>query len=89
MATAGDGASPMELRRLPFGRMAEMHTDCITIVHHPDGRFRLEGAALDGTDSVSFGSTSSYATAEEAEAAGLAWAGGIGIRTLYIAHVER
>ena len=74
----------MEIKRLQLGGEAEPDTDCIKLQHLPDGRVRLEGAALDGSESTAIVGDSVYDSEEEAEAAGLAWADALGVKTLYV-----
>jgi hypothetical protein len=74
----------MEIVKLPEGEAAPRESDCISIVKGPDGRFLLNASALSGCsgddegeeedESVAVIGGDSYATYEEAEAAGLAWA---------------
>ena len=76
----------MDVRRLPVGEVAPPDADCIRLHHLADGRLRLEGSLLDGEESVSL-TQSFYRTQGEAEAAGLAWADGHGVATLYVSRL--
>jgi hypothetical protein len=70
----------MDIVRLPDGVAPDAEVNCITIQRGEDGRFHLNGTVLmacgdaDGMESVSLMGIAPYATFEEAEAAGLAWA---------------
>lgn len=80
----------MEIIKLAAGEMAAEDTDCIKINEAPDGRFTLVASALmecgdgDEMESVALVSSDPYASYEEAEAAGLAWAAEHCVATLYI-----
>ena len=81
----------MEIVKMPAGETADENTDCIKIGRIPDGRYSLVTSALvisddeaDAGDSEAVVGSDSYATYEEAEAAGLAWAAGLGVDTLYV-----
>ena len=78
----------MELIRLPAGEQAGMETDCIRVEELGDGTHRLTGSAMcageDEGTSVSLVGDLTYATAAEAECAGLAWAEGVGVTRLHI-----
>lgn len=69
----------MKIVRLPDGVAPEADVNCITIVHS-DGGYALTGTVLlicgdaDEAESVSLVGGDLYATFDEAEAAGLAWA---------------
>ena len=76
---------------MPAGETADKNTDCIKIGRTADGRYSLVTSALvisddeaDAGDSEAVVSSDSYAIYEEAEAAGLAWAAGLGVDTLYV-----
>lgn len=70
----------MKIVRLPIGQIASETCDCIQIQELPGGRHQLFGAALlqcgdsNEAESVSISSEHSYASYDDAEAAGLAWA---------------
>lgn len=70
----------MEITRLPEGESAPHDVDCVCIERREDGLFYLNGTALldcgdsDEAESVSMIGSDAYATFEDAEAAGLAWA---------------
>ena len=82
----------MEIVRLPPGVEADRDTDCIKIDRLSDGRFSLVTSALvdtdeqeeDEEDSEAVVSSEAYASYDEAEAAGLAWAAGLGVQKLYV-----
>lgn len=81
----------MEIINLPRGEMAADDVDCIHIARHDEGGFALTGSALvdcdDGTDaaeSICLVSGQPYETEDAAEAAGLAWANGQCVSTLYV-----
>jgi hypothetical protein len=78
----------MELIKLPVGAQADVDTDCIRIEQLGAGSFRLTGSALcqqeDEGASVSLMNGMTYATPNEAEAAGLAWAQSVGVERLFI-----
>jgi hypothetical protein len=78
----------MEIIRLPVGEPAPSDSDCIRIEEGPDGRYKMTASALcagegDG-DSVSIVDGPVFDTAQQAEEAGLAWAGDVGTEQLYI-----
>ncbi len=68
----------MDLIRLPIAEQADVNTDCIRIEELEDGSHRLTGPALcTGEDEDAFVSLIdglTFATRDEAEQAGLAWA---------------
>ncbi|WP_375390483.1 hypothetical protein [uncultured Sphingomonas sp.] len=78
----------MELIRLPLGVQADVDADCIRIEQLEAGSFQLTGSALcvaeDEGASVSLMNGLTYATPDEAEAAGLAWAESVGVHRLFI-----
>lgn len=84
----------MEIIKLPSAEQAGEDTDCIKIQRTPDGRFSLITSALvrcdseeedeDAGDSEAVISSESYATAEEAEAAGLAWASSLCVEKIFV-----
>ena len=86
----------MEIIKLPPGEHAGEDTDCIKIERTPDGRYSLITSALvecdndeeDAGDSEAVISSESYATSEEAEAAGLAWAASLCVDTIYVENCE-
>ena len=75
----------MDIVKLPPGEGAPADSDCISIERAPDGDYHLTGAVLDGEESIAMVGSGSYASREEAEAEGTAWAAGHGVRQLYIA----
>ena len=78
----------MDLVRLPIGKQASVDVDCIRIEEQSDGRWKLTATALcvdaDEADSASIVDSPAFATAAEAEAAGLAWAENVGVATLHV-----
>jgi hypothetical protein len=80
----------MEVIRLPTGQPAPPDVDCIGIDRLPDGGFNLNATALLQCDngaeaeSVSLIGAPPFATVEEAEAAGLAWAAEHCVARVYI-----
>ena len=82
----------MEIIRLPPGELADDDTDCIKIARTADGRYSLISSALvacddddeDQGDSEAVITSETYARYEEAEAAGLAWAAGLCVETIYV-----
>ncbi len=70
----------MEITRLPSGQRAPDEADCISVEEKPDGTFELQGAALincgDGeeAESVALVGLEPFASREQAEEVGLAWA---------------
>lgn len=81
----------MQIVKMPPGEMADEDTDCIKIGRTSDGRYSLVTSALvinndhtdaDESEAVVGGET--YATYEAAEAAGLAWAAGLGVDTIHV-----
>ena len=87
-ADPGNVAETMQLIRLPIGSPADVDTDCIRIEALEGGGHRLTGTALcaveDEGASVSLMNGLTYATRDDAEAAGVAWADSVGVRRLYI-----
>ena len=77
----------MDVRNMPFGEVAAPEADCIRLHLLGDGRVRLEGSALAGDESTTFFGQTLYASEEEAEAAGLAWADEMGVQTLYVSRL--
>jgi hypothetical protein len=82
----------MDIIKLPPGEMAGEDTDCIKIERTPDGRYSLITSALvacdndevDAGDSEAVISSGTYASCEEAEAAGLAWAASLCVERIYV-----
>ena len=70
----------MDIEKLPPGEIAPVDSDCIKITKRDDGRFTLITSALvqcdDDDEAVSEAVIGSeeYASYDEAEQAGLAWA---------------
>lgn len=82
----------MDIIKLPPGEMADKDTDCIKIERMADGRYSLITSALaacdtdeaDAGDSEAVISSEAYASPEEAEAAGLAWAESLCVARIYV-----
>ena len=80
----------MEILKLAPGVMASEDTDCIKINETPDGKFTLVASALmdcgdgENAESVALVSSDPYASYDEAEAAGLAWAEAHCVAKIYI-----
>jgi hypothetical protein len=85
----------MDIVKLAPGERAPEDSDCISIQEGADGRFLLNASALitcvqDGDeeeegDSAAVIGGSAYASYDEAEAAGLAWAADQCVEFLYVA----
>lgn len=81
----------MQIVKLPAGEAPLPDTDCIRIQQRDDGRFLLEGSVLfrcgdvDSAESVSLVGGDTYASYDDAEAAGLAWADDHCVETLHVA----
>jgi hypothetical protein len=79
----------MEVVRLGPGESAPVDVDCIR-VEAEGGKFRLIASALEGcrddeeAESVAMIRGQPYATREDAEAAGMAWAADHCVQQLYI-----
>ena len=73
---------------MPVGDQAPLDADCLRIEEQPGGLFKLTASALsldkNETESLSIAGGPTYATIEQAEAAGTAWATTIGVASLYI-----
>ena len=80
----------MDIIKLPNGMRASIDSDCISIQELAEGGFLLNGSLLlrcDGEDiaeSVALIGGDPYPSYEDAEAAGLAWASGHCVDTLYV-----
>lgn len=80
----------MEIIKLPSGEMAPPDTDCIKINRAENGGYSLVASALmrcgdgDSLDSVALVGSDPYASYDEAEAAGLAWAEDQCVETIYV-----
>ena len=80
----------MEITVLPPGELAPPNADCVHIERGADSRFKLNCSALRASEdsgeaeSVALIGGESYDSDEAAEAAGLAWAEGEGVRSLYV-----
>ena len=84
----------MDVVRLKPGESAPKDSDCIRVRPAPDGRYQLIASALDDcqpdgeAESVAMIRGEPYATREDAEAAGLAWAADHCVERLYIEVTE-
>lgn len=80
----------MDIVKMPVGEAAPVDGDCIRIQELEGGRFRLNGSVLfscgdvDSGESVSLVGGELYATYDEAESAGLAWASDHCADTLHV-----
>ena len=75
----------MKIVKLPQSERAPEDSDSISLNRLPDGRCALSGSVLDGEEAVAMIGGDTYDSMEEAEAAGLAWAGGHHVQILYVA----
>ena len=78
----------MELVRLAVGEQAPIDADCISIDPRPGGKVNLTGSILVGEESMALIGDELYDTAEQAEAAGTAWAADNRVQRLYVATGE-
>jgi hypothetical protein len=84
----------MDIVKLPFGQPAPEESDCISIQDAGEGRYLLNGSALvtcsggedEVGDSTALIGGQAYASYDDAEAAGLAWAAEQCVETLYVSH---
>jgi len=78
----------MEIVRLRLGEQAAVDADCIRIEEQPGEIYKLTTSALcvgvDEGESVSIVGGPVFATIEQAEAAGLAWASNVGVERLFV-----
>jgi hypothetical protein len=78
----------MKISRLPVGKQAPVDSDCIRIEEQAEGTYKLTASALcsedDDDESASVVGTRHFATIEEAEATGLAWAEKVGVDHLFV-----
>ena len=78
----------MEVIRLPVGKQAPVDADCIRVEQVSQSAFRLTASAMcagsDESESVTVIEAPSFNSAEEAEAAGLAWAAEVGVERLFV-----
>ena len=80
----------MDIVRLPEGEQAPKDSDCISLAQLPDGKVQLEASALvncgdsEVDESIALVGGTSYASMEDAEAAGVAWADSHGVEELYV-----
>lgn len=80
----------MDIVKLPVGEQAPKDSDCISLQEQPDGKVRLEASALincgdsDVDESIALVDGGAYATMEQAEAAGMAWADSHGVERLFV-----
>ena len=83
----------MEIIKLPFGEEAPPESDCISVTQREDGRFELNATALvncddsDEAESVCMIGSEPYASYEEAEAAGIAWAADRCVGDLFVSRL--
>ena len=76
----------MDIVKLPFGERAPIDSDCISIEHLNDGRFRVSGTVLSGDESTALVGIVCD-EAEAAEAQGLAWMAGCAGGRVYVANI--
>jgi len=78
----------MEIRRLAVGVVAPLDADCIRIEQELDGSYKMTASALcartEDQESVSIVDGPLFASAQQAEEAGIAWAHDVGAEQLYI-----
>ena len=78
----------MDIVRLPISKQASVDADCIRIEEQPGATYRLTASAMcvgtDDGESVSIVGGPEFATAEEAETTGIAWAAGVGVERLFV-----
>lgn len=78
----------MKIIRLPIGEQASVDADCIRIEEQSSGTYQLTASAMcrgtDDGESVTILGGLVFATVEEAEAAGLAWAAEVGVERLFV-----
>ena len=78
----------MKIVRYDIGDQAGHDVDCVKIERRPDGRANLTGTVLSGKDSVSMVGSAIYQNADDAEAAGLAWAESLGCEELHLEIID-
>jgi hypothetical protein len=84
----------MEIVKMPVGEAAPVDGDCIRIQEMENGRFQLNGSVLfscgdvESGESVSLVGGELYASYDEAESAGLAWASGHCAETLHVSRSD-
>lgn len=84
----------MEIIQLPIGTIAPQDSDCIRIQELSEGKFELNGSVLlrcgdsEAFESVAMVGSESYATPDDAESAGLAWAADHCVEQLYVARSD-
>jgi hypothetical protein len=78
----------MEVVKLQVGKQAAVDADCIRIEEQPGGAYQLTASALcaaeDEGEPMSIVGAPLFDTAEEAEAAGGAWATNVGVERLFV-----
>ena len=78
----------MEVVRLPVGKQAPVDADCIRVEQVAEAVFKLTASAMcvdaDVCESVTIIDVPTFNSAEEAEAAGLAWAADVGVDRLFV-----
>jgi hypothetical protein len=84
----------MQITRLPSGQRAPDEVDCVSVEEKGDGTFVLQGTALiacgdsDEAESVALVGLEPFASREQAEEVGLAWAAEQCVEHLYVADVS-
>jgi hypothetical protein len=78
----------MEITRLPVGKVASSDKDCVRIEQEPDGTYKMTASALcagrHDSESVSIVDGLPFASVQQAEEAGIAWANDVGSEQLFI-----
>jgi hypothetical protein len=78
----------MQITRLPVGDVAASDVDCVRIEQERDGTYKMTASALcarrDDNESVSIVGGRPFASVQQAEEAGIAWASDVGAEQLYI-----
>jgi hypothetical protein len=78
----------VKIVKLQVGKQAAVDADCIRIEEQPGGAYQLTTSALcaaeEEGESVSIVGAPLFKTAEEAEAAGVAWATNLGVERLFV-----
>jgi hypothetical protein len=76
----------MDIEDLEPGQRAPEENDRITVSLLPGGKFGFSGVALQGTVHAHFFEHGQYDTADEARAAGIAWAEERRVENLLVEH---
>jgi hypothetical protein len=78
----------MDVVKLPVSKQAPVDADCIRIEQTAEAMFKLTASALcvgtDDGESVSIVDGLTFASAEDAEEAGLTWAANVGVERLFV-----